>query len=146
MKLLAFERRWAAEIGRAIIPADTFGGHARVDDLDQRFGRQADTMPWWSGILLRLAILVAWFAPPVLLRRLRTFGGLSPDERVAFLERLFALRSYLVREMVLVLKMNVCVVIMGRREVLSYLGAYDLGEPRAKAPPAIPAEGERSAS
>lgn len=142
MKLPAFERRWAAEIGRALIPADTFGGRCRVDDLDERFGRQAATMPWWSGILLHLALFVVWFGPPVLLRRLATFGGLSPDDRVELLERLFAVRAYAIREMVLILKLNVCVIILGRPEVFSYIGAYDAGPARPRVLP----DAERSAS
>lgn len=129
MKLFAFERRRARLIGQALVPPGVLGGRLDGVDSAEVYDRYLSVSPWWTALAVRLALWVTWYSPPFFLRRLRTLGGLSADERVQCLEALFVARPYAVREMAMLLKMAWCFVAMGRHDVIAHLGAYRLDEP-----------------
>ena len=120
------ERRWAKTIGEAMIPASTFGGLAGTRDIGAEVARHAAESPWYMAIVLRLALWITWLSPLFVVGRARTFGGLDEAARVVCLERLLKSNRYLVRQLLLVLKMSICMAVIGCVEVLTRLGAYDL--------------------
>jgi hypothetical protein len=126
MKLTGFEIRWADTLGHALVPRGICGGV--VDDLDlgELFRLECLEPPWYSGLLLRFSLWLAWLAPLWMLIRLRTFGGLSPAEREAVLEKLLKSASYNVRMAAMFLKLTVCTLLLGDERLLRHIGAYDL--------------------
>lgn len=123
MRIFAFERRWARVVGRALIPAGSLPAPSDERDLGDAFASQLALAPWWSAIVMRLSVWMVWLAP---LTRLKTFEGLSGDEREALLERLMASRLYAVRELMTLLKLSTCISAIGDLRVLTSLEAYRL--------------------
>ncbi|HET6284358.1 MAG TPA: hypothetical protein VFH73_25600 [Polyangia bacterium] len=127
MKLRAFEVRWADAIGRALLPRGILGGVVDTIDLGDEFRRECLEPPWYGALLLRASLWLTWFAPPLLMRRLRTFGGLNSADRELLLEKLLDSRVYLVRATAMFLKLSACVLLLGDERVLRRVGAYEYG-------------------
>src|SRR5205807_5851791 len=81
MKLRSFEIRWAAVIGRALLPTGLLGGVVDDVDLGEAYRIECAEPPWYAALLLRFSLWLTWLAPPLVLRRFRTFGGLDRDAR-----------------------------------------------------------------
>jgi hypothetical protein len=126
--MTGFEIKRATIIGRAVIPAGAFGGLAGETDWDATIRRQLDVTPPLPRFLTRLAFLLAWVAP-FFMGYFRFFGALSDAARVEALERLCKARNYQVRQLMVVLKLNICLCVMGNERVLRHLNAYDFGKP-----------------
>lgn len=97
MTLRSFERRWLEIVAETILPR---GGPP------ERLHSVADTMlargPVALGLGLRLALWAIVLLP--LLVHGRSFPGLAPGKRLAFLRRLRGSDVYLLRELPVVLK------------------------------------------
>ncbi len=126
MSLSLHEERRAAIIGRALFPADVFGGIRKDADLGLELGRSARAYPWWSALVLHFSLWMVWFSPILLRRRRQTFGGLPEADREAVLETLLSSPIYLVRQAADFLKLYLCVTFLGDLSLLQKLGAYDL--------------------
>ena len=127
MTLSGFERRWVSVIGRAILPIGTFGGVSDQRDIAAGVAEQVAGSPWFAAIVTRLALWLVWFVP-LLSRRVSRFGALGGEAQLDVLEGLFKSPSYLVRQLMTVLKLNVCMAVFGDRAVLARIGAYDLAD------------------
>jgi len=104
-----FERRWLASMVESMIPplpaADGRGAVPAAAGLDAGIGRLLDGMPSLQRLALRFAVwLLAWIGP-LFVGRLPTFCRLSPDDRDRVLVRMGGSDSYLVREMVVLIKL-----------------------------------------
>jgi len=104
-----FERRWLESLVRAVIPPlAATGGSAAVpppNALDDGIVRLLGGMPSLQKLALRFAVwLLAW-AGPLFIGRLPTFRRLSPEDRDRVLVRMGSSDNYLVREMVVLLKL-----------------------------------------
>lgn len=126
MRLTGFEKRWADAVGRCLFPKGVLGGTADELSLGQELDAFRSLSPWWTAIVIRLALWIVWFSPPFYGPRFGTFGGLSEDEREQCLERVLVARSYSVRELGMLLKMGFCHAGIGSERTLRYLGAYRL--------------------
>lgn len=127
MRLRRFEVRWAATIARALLPAGLLGGV--VDDIDvgEAFRRECLQPPWYAALLLRASLWLTWFAPLVLKRGLRTFGGLDGAAQDQVLERLLGSNVYVVRATAMFLKLTACMVLLGDERVMRRIRAYEHG-------------------
>ena len=141
MKLRAFETRWAAIIGRALLPAGLLGGVVDDVDLGEALRRECREPPWYAALLLRASLWLTWFSPPFVLRRPRTFGGLDPAAREAALEKLLDSRVYVVRATATFLKLASCMLLMGHQRVMRRIGAYEYGRSAAEPTPISKAGG-----
>jgi hypothetical protein len=126
MKLSRFEESQAAIISRATIPMGALDGLTDRMDFGSEIGRQVAMIPWWSAILVRLALWVVWFAPIWRMGRFRLFGSLPEAQQAQCLELLSHSRVYWIRQVVTLMKMTICMVAFGDPKVLGWLGAYDL--------------------
>lgn len=111
IRWLPFERRWLARLLEAMVPAHRgLGGFAALPD-DERV-RAADLFERAAPPLLALGVRAATWAltlsPLVLVGRFATFGGLDEDTRDTLLARAMKSPSYLVRQLVLTLKLVAC--------------------------------------
>ena len=128
MKLRQFEVRWAETIGRTLLPRGVLGGVADGVELGEEFRRECLEPPWYSALLLRLSLWLAWFSPIFFLRRFRTLGGVDAAAREAALEKLLVSRSYYLRLAAMFLKLTACTLLLGEEPTLLRIGAYDLAE------------------
>ena len=138
MKLRRFEIRWANIIARTLLPPGLFGGVVDDVDLGEALRRQCLAPPWYTALLLRLSLWLAWFAPVLYRRRPSTLGGLDDAAREAVLDRLLQSGSYLVRSVTLYLKLEACLVLLGDERVLERIGAYEHGHGAWRGPPPGP--------
>jgi hypothetical protein len=138
MRVFAFERRWAAVVSRALIPAGSLPAPSDERDLGAAFAQQLALAPWWSAIVMRLSVWLAYLAP--VLFRGRTMASLPPDAQEAELERLMRSKAYAVRELMTLLKLQACISAIGDVRVLTAMGAYKLDQP---APVALRTEGAK---
>ncbi len=129
MTLLPFERDWAQTIGRALVPAGVLDGATDGIDLGARYAEECAVSPWYAALVFRASLWLTWLAPVWLTGRLRTFGGVDGETRVAILERLLKHRAYTVRMAALVLKLAVASLLFGDEATLARLGAYKLTAP-----------------
>ena len=129
MTLSSFERRWAATIARALVPADALGGTLAGIDLGRRYAEECALSPWHAAIVFRASLWLTWLAPLWMRSHARTFGGLDGDARVALLERILKHRRYLVRMAGMFLKLSICSLLLGDESTLAQLGAYRLAPP-----------------
>ncbi len=107
--LFAFEARWITQIFAALFPEPPRGPFpVAITLLDParyyaRLVRQASSLE--NRLTLRAAVWVtALVAPLVVLRTLRTFGGLSSLRREALLEAMCSSNIYLFRQLAFLLK------------------------------------------
>jgi len=124
MKLRAFEIRWAATIGRAMLPPGLLGGVVDDVDIGEAFRREYLEPPWYAALLLRFSLWLTWFAPPFVLEKLLD----SP--------------VYVVRATATFLKLAACMQLMGHERVMRRIGAYEHG--RTAAPISISKTGKTS--
>lgn len=127
MKLRAFEVRWAAAVGRALLPPGLLGGVVDDVDLGGRFAEDLAASPWEAALMTRLALWLVWLAPFWRRGRLSGFGALARDEQEALLEQLLVSPTYLVRTAALFLKLSLCTLLLGDVRALARIGAYGLG-------------------
>ncbi|MCA1663651.1 MAG: hypothetical protein LC659_05185 [Myxococcales bacterium] len=129
MTLFPFEERWAATIGRALVPVGALGGALDAIDLGARYGHECACSPWYAALAFRASLWLTWLAPLWMQARLHTFGGVDEAARVAILERLLKHRVYFVRMAALFLKLAICTLLLGDVPTLTQIGAYRLRKP-----------------
>ena len=129
MTLWPFERRWAATIARALVPAGALAGSG-VDleaiDVGARYAEECAISPWYAALAFRASLWLTWLAPLWLLGRLHTFAGVDGETRVVVLERLLKHKRYFVRMAGLFLKLAICGLLLGDEPTLAGIGAYKL--------------------
>lgn len=102
--LSSFETRAAHAAFETIFPGA--GGMVGIGQMDcDGYVRELYAqLPFRAAMGLRAAIWVAALAPLFVIGRWATFAALRTAEREAVLKKLFASSSYLVRQMVMILK------------------------------------------
>jgi hypothetical protein len=134
LRMFRFERRWMVRVFEAMLPAG----------VDPRLGLGAEQVPlgrfvddllvrapFQSVMGLRAGVWILMLAPLFVLRRFRTFMGLSAAERQVVLDRVSRSNIYLVRESAHFLKIVGCLGFCGLTQVQQQLGIY----PTDKVPP-----------
>ena len=131
VRFTSFERRWLRLIFETVIPSGSSEvlpeGAADVpmegfiDDLLQH-------APFQFSAGLRACVWLLMFSPPFVLKRPRTFVGLSASERMSLLERLRDNDTYLLRELPLLFKTVGCLGFCGLPRVQARLGIYPRDE------------------
>jgi hypothetical protein len=104
---LAFERRWRDSILAAMIPRLDSSGLPGLAELDltgfhERFDLAAPPLLRFG---IRAAVWFLIFAPPFLIGRFAPFSRLSAEDRDRVLDRASRHRLYLVRQLLLTLKL-----------------------------------------
>lgn len=129
MKLFAFERGWVTAQMEALIPR---GGEPRYpwSALDtgavEVFEEMVLYLPAITAIGLRLAVAgVELMGPRLGLKKRGRFSALSPEEREECLAALSKKDTYIVRQLVLLLKSVACLAWCGDPRVRKALG-HDL--------------------
>jgi hypothetical protein len=129
MDITDTEARWAEVIGRGFAPQGVvLDGIVDEASIGEGVRDEARSSPWYFAIGLRAAILLVWLSPIWRLGRLKTFGGLSSEEQVELLETLLKSRLYPVRLALMLLKLTVCMILVGEERALRRVGAYHLKE------------------
>ncbi|RME56996.1 MAG: hypothetical protein D6795_00265 [Deltaproteobacteria bacterium] len=125
MKFFSFERRWLLGIFETILPGET-NDRLEIGARDLPMAAFLDDFlahaPWRMRAGLRVALWVVQFSPLFLLGRLSPFTRLSLEEGERCLTRLGENRSYLLRELPLLLKMVACMGFCGHPEVQRRIG------------------------
>jgi len=124
-RLFNFERRWLLEVIESLMPSDT-GSRSSIAASEVPLGRFLDDLlesaPEKFVMGLRACLWIVVLCPPFVLRRLTTFFGLSPRERVMLMYRLRESNAYVVRELPTLLKTVGCLGLCGLPEVQRRLG------------------------
>jgi len=121
---LPVEQRWRDCLLAAVLPPDPATGRPGLGDLDtgdfwERVGRVA---PPLLLLGMRAAVWILTWSPLLLVGRLRTFGGLSPEERDTLLVRAAGSHLYPLRQLVDLLKLMACFAYFRHRSVREPLG------------------------
>ena len=132
MALRGFEKRWAETIGRTIAPRGVLGGVTDEVDLGGLFSEEHRDSPWQAAFLLRLSLWITWLAPPFVMGRFHTFGGLAEADRERLLDKLLDSPRYYVRLAALFLKLETTTLLLGNQRTFEQLGAYGMGEAGAR--------------
>ncbi|MDP7113793.1 MAG: hypothetical protein QGH45_17625 [Myxococcota bacterium] len=106
------ERRWLRAMVRASLPA-TPALDAGEDDtatLEHGLDQLRSAMPWIQGVALRFAVWLVCLLGPLGLRKLPPFTRLSAHDRDRALARLGASDLFVVREMVVLIKLVAALV------------------------------------
>ncbi|MBW1880539.1 MAG: hypothetical protein JRI25_03980 [Deltaproteobacteria bacterium] len=121
---LPMEQRWRDCLLAAVLPPDPATGRAGIGDLDLReFWEQLQRVaPPLIQLGLRAAVWVLTWSPVFLLGRLRSFGGLSPEERDTLLVRAAGSRWYLLRQLADLLKLMACFAYFRHQSIREKLG------------------------
>src|SRR5207247_7756003 len=101
-------------LGAADVPMGRF-----VDDL-----LASSPLDFAAG--LRVCLWMTILAPLVVLKRFRTFFGLSPDDKMAVIEGMRRSNVYLVREAPILLKTIACLGFCGLPQVQGELGIHPI--------------------
>ncbi len=112
MSWTGMERRWLRAMVRAALPAPP-GLDEDVDDaslLESGLERLRGSMPGIQQIALRFAVWLVCLLGPLSLRRLPPFTRLSADDRDRALARLGGSDNFVVREMVVLIKLVAALV------------------------------------
>jgi hypothetical protein len=128
MTLLAFERRWAEALLAAFAPAGT-GLHPHPGeriDFAGAFRSIAGRATRRAALGFRLGLWLAALAPLWHWRRFATVSRLPSPRRTELLRSLLAHRSFVVRELTLLLKMVASFALLAHPGVRSRSG-YDEG-------------------
>jgi hypothetical protein len=131
MALRAFERRWLETVFVTILPDGAVPDFPRVTEVpwDAFLDDLTRAAPRRMLIALELALwFVVLLAPLLVLGRLRTFAGLTGEERLRLLRELRTSRFYVVRELV-VLKSIACLGYCGLPAVRRRMGMAGDAEP-----------------
>jgi hypothetical protein len=127
LRLLRCERRWLVRIFETVLPADPRLGGAAQAPMGRFVDDFAARAPLAAVLGLRLSLWLVMLAP-MARGRLHTFLGLSPDERLAQLERLRRSDRYLVRESALLFKVIGCLGFCGLPPVQRRIGIHPVDE------------------
>jgi hypothetical protein len=125
--MLSFERKWAERVLEAFAPPgpnDRFApspGQVQYGASLLAMNRASNR---FASVGMRLAVWAVFFAPVWLFGRLATFASLDIEQRAEILDRMLAHRFYLVREMVLLLKLAACMAIFALPDLRARSG-YD---------------------
>ena len=130
MRLLKMEQRWLEAALAGFAPEDGPRLAPRPGEVDWRasFERMADSSNGQAKVGMRAAVWLAGLAPMWLEGRPHTLIGLAPEERASLLERLLAHRSFAVRELVLLLKLQAAFALLGTATARARSG-YDRDRP-----------------
>jgi hypothetical protein len=106
----AADRRWRDALLAAVIPRIDPEGLPGLEDLDpgRFFGELDRAAPPLLRFGFRAAVWVLTFSPIFLLGKPRRFGALPPSDRDLLLGRAASSRLYLLRQLVLALKLVAC--------------------------------------
>lgn len=118
---------WAALVLSSFVPVSA-GGLVRNDreiDWSGAWERFLSSMNARARLGARVALLIAITAPVWVLGRLGSLASLGIEERARLLDRLLAHPLYLVRELVLMLKICACFA-MFRSDQVRARTSYDL--------------------
>jgi hypothetical protein len=145
--MTALEHHWAEQILSAFAPlkadGDGRGLAPKAGEVDWlgtlELLRRRST--WLAALGLRAAIWLVALAPVWQLRRLTSVGALAPEERAAYLASLLSHRSFVVRELTLLLKLCASLALFANDAVRARSG-YDRAQAR---PLALRAKGAREA-
>ena len=109
--LKKFERRWARVLFSAIVPGglhedvpEGAGDLGAVDTLNDLYTRSSVL----GAIGFRGGLWLCWFLPLFVVGRFRTFGGLTVEQRDAFLQKLYIHRAYTLRQLLFLMRMVAC--------------------------------------
>jgi hypothetical protein len=129
--MLRFERRWLLRVFETIFPSGVVPQLSRgaagvptgrfVDDF-------AAHAPLLALVGLRAGLWMLMLAPLFILRRCRSFLGLTGVERVLVLDRMRRSNRYLVREAAMLLKTVACLGFCGLAAVQEPLGIHPTDE------------------
>jgi len=121
---LPMEQRWRDCLLAAVLPSEPATGRPGLGDLDPGdfWDRVRQVAPPLVLLGIRAAVWVLTWSPPLLLGRLRTFGGLSPEQQDALLVRAASSRWYPLRQLVDLLKLMACFAYFRHRAVREPLG------------------------
>ncbi|NOY93833.1 MAG: hypothetical protein GXP55_21840 [Deltaproteobacteria bacterium] len=131
MRLLNLERRLLEATLAGFAPEGAATGLSPLPgeiDWGATFHGMADASNGQARLGMRAAIWLAGLAPVWLERRPRTLLSLSAEERVALLERLLSHRSFAVRELTLLLKLQAAFALLGSATARARSG-YDRDRP-----------------
>lgn len=112
MSWTGFERRWLRAMVRSALPAPP-GLAEDVDDaslLESGLDHLRGSMPGIQRVALRFAVWLVCVLGPLSLRRLPPFTRLSVDERDRALAHLGGSDNFVVREMVVLIKLVAALV------------------------------------
>jgi hypothetical protein len=130
LRLFRFERRWVCRVFEAVLPPGD--PTLQLGAADVPMGRFVDdflaSAPLSAVLGLRGGLWLVLLAPIFVLRRPRTFLGLSPAERGALLERLRRSDLYLVRESATLFKIVGGLGFCGLGPVQRRIGIYPSDE------------------
>jgi hypothetical protein len=122
----SMERRWLRAMVRAVLPAPP-GLAAAEDDaptLERGLEQLRGSMPWIQRVALRFGVWLVCLLGPLSLRQLPPFTRLSADDRDRALVRLGGSDLFVVREMVVLIKLVAALV---RELSPSFRGALGWG-------------------
>lgn len=131
MGLTRFERRWLLTVVDAILPSGTSARlpvGARDVPMDGYFDDLLRRAPGKVRFGLRVTLWAIWLAPLFVLGKLRTFGGLGEDDRIALLHKLRRSNRYLIREAPILFKTMACLGYGGHPEVQRRVGIDQVDE------------------
>jgi len=132
MKMRAFELEWTAKMMDTIIPAgveEKFPQSASETGAEKILEEIVRYTPFITAFGLRATIgLIEIFGPLISAGRFRRFSRLDPGSREEVLNRMYKSKIYLIRQLVLLIKMTACFGWGASPEVRKALGAS--GEPR----------------
>jgi hypothetical protein len=142
MRLFAFEEGWARAVLAAMFPVPVADGGEREATYGPGFSGIIASAPFEPAVGLRLALFMVILSPLFVLKRPRTFLGLTADAREQVLDGLLSSRVYAVRQLVLALKTMGALLyahdpavrramLVPKRDALITLGKHDSGT-RAK--------------
>lgn len=103
MALTTIERRWARTALETMFPSTTIRGADVVDSGDALEG-VCQTVPARVALGLRASVWLLTISPLLVAFRFRTLASLAAEEREKIVLKLLAHRSYLLRQLALLLK------------------------------------------
>lgn len=103
-QLTKMERRWATAAWGTIFPGTESSPSMEQMDVDGFLTDLCGTVPFKTFFGLRVAILLVALAPLFVIGKFATIRGLASADRERLLSKLFASRSYLVRQLSFTLK------------------------------------------
>lgn len=132
MKMWAFELDWTAKMMDTIIPPgveDKFPQSASETGAVKILDEMVQYTPFITAFGLRAAIwLIEFFGPLISSGRPRRFSKLEPASREQVLKNMYQSKVYLIRQLVLLIKMTACFGWGASPGVRKALGAE--GEPK----------------
>ena len=127
--MLALEQRWVVAVLEGFAPTEGPGlapptGEVPYLATMQKMMRASTAK---AALGLRLGLWIAALAPVWLFGKMRTMASLPQAHRAELLARLLAHRSFIVRELTLLLKLSACMA-MFSRPALRERSHYDRAE------------------